>query len=256
MQALSPEESAVVRLHLAECAFCRAELADVTEALALVALSCEQHLVPEGARQRFIDKISASPTEVRPAAPAPVSSITSGRRPSRPSVWIPWAAVAALAILVISFGMKIISLNRELRSESDLVTNLGATTSHAEQVLEILTAPTAQRVVLTPGKMPTVPTGCAVYLADRGGLIFEANNLEHLPEDKTYELWMIPANGNAPVPAGLFRPDATGSASVVLPPLPKGLPAKAFAVTIEKAAGSAAPTTPIILSGAAAITSG
>jgi hypothetical protein len=37
---------------------------------------------------------------------------------------------------------------------------------------------------------------------------------------------------------------------VLLPPLPKGVPAKAFGVTIEKAEGSATPTSPIILVGA------
>ena len=61
---------------------------------------------------------------------------------------------------------------------------------------------------------------------------------------------MIPADGKAPIPAGLFRPDAAGNASVVLPPLPRGVPAKAFGVTIEKAEGSATPTAPIILVGA------
>jgi len=75
-------------------------------------------------------------------------------------------------------------------------------------------------------------------------------DLEQLAQDKTYELWVIPANGQAPIPAGLFRPDAAGSASVVLPPLPKGVPAKAFGVTIEKAEGSATPTAPILLAGA------
>jgi hypothetical protein len=38
---------------------------------------------------------------------------------------------------------------------------------------------------------------------------------------------------------------------LVLPPLPTGVPAKAFGVTIERAEGSETPTTPIILSGAA-----
>jgi anti-sigma-K factor RskA len=61
---------------------------------------------------------------------------------------------------------------------------------------------------------------------------------------------VIPADGKAPIAAGLFRPDAAGSASVLLPPLPKGVPAKAFGVTIEKAEGSATPTAPIILVGA------
>ena len=87
--------------------------------------------------------------------------------------------------------------------------------------------------------------------ANRGGLIFQASNLDPLPLNKAYELWVIPANGKAPIPAGTFRPDATGSASLVLPPLPTGVPAKAFGVTVERAEGSETPTAPIILSGVA-----
>ena len=122
--------------------------------------------------------------------------------------------------------------------------------ARAQQVLDVLTAPAAKRVLLTAAKAKPQPTGRAVYLADNGGLVFQANDLGQLTQDKTYELWVIPANGQAPIPAGLFRPDAAGSASIVLPPLPKGVPAKAFGVTIEKAEGSATPTAPILLVGA------
>jgi anti-sigma-K factor RskA len=248
MQALSSEESAAVRLHLAECAVCRAELAELSGDLALVALSVEQHPVPEGARQRFLDRIA--PTATRPA-PQPVAVISAEQPARRSSTWFAWGAVAALVLVVISLAIRINSLNERLRDESSLVAKLVVSAAHAQEVLDVLTAPSAQRVVLTPAKTAAVPTGRAVYLPDRGSLIFQASNLEPLPENKTYELWVIPANGKAPIPAGLFRPDATGSASLVLPPLPKGVPAKAFGVTVEKAEGSDTPTAPIILSGAA-----
>jgi anti-sigma-K factor RskA len=169
----------------------------------------------------------------------------------RLAVLAPWGAVAALAVVSISFGIKIKLLDQRLQDDSSLIAGLTASASHSQEVLDVLTAPNAQRVLLTSVKTAAVPTGRAVYLADRGGLIFQANNLAYLPQDRIYELWVIPANGSAPIPAGLFRPDATGSASLVLPPLPKGIPAKAFGVTIEKAEGSATPTAPIILSGVA-----
>jgi anti-sigma-K factor RskA len=92
-------------------------------------------------------------------------------------------------------------------------------------------------------------------MAESGSLLFQANNLKLIAVDKTYELWVIPVSGD-PIPAGLFRPDATGSASVLLPVIPSGVEAKAFGVTIEKAAGSATPTAPIVLAGAAAATAG
>ncbi len=46
MQALSPEESAAVRSHLAQCAQCRDELASLSGDLALVALSADQQPLP------------------------------------------------------------------------------------------------------------------------------------------------------------------------------------------------------------------
>ena len=50
-------------------------------------------------------------------------------------------------------------------------------------------------------------------------------------------MWLIPASG-APIPAGLFKPDAKGGATVVNPPLPEGVEAKNFAVTLEDESGS------------------
>jgi hypothetical protein len=160
--------------------------------------------------------------------------------------------VAALLVLSVSLGVQVQRLTQQIRSVSDQTARLAIENARAQEVLEILSAPAAQRVVLT-GPMPPrpLPTGRAVYLPARGGLIFQGNNLARLADDKTYELWVIPANGSAPIPAGLFRPDEAGNASVVLPPLPVGVPAKAFGITIEKAGGSATPTAPIILSGAA-----
>ena len=108
------------------------------------------------------------------------------------------------------------------------------------------------RVTLTTkGAPPALPQGKATYVANKGSLIFLASNLEPLQPAKTYELWLIPAAaGQNPIPAGTFHPDEHGNASVILPPLPKGVEAKAFGVTIEDEGGAATPTLPIILVGA------
>ena len=105
------------------------------------------------------------------------------------------------------------------------------------------------RVTLVAAKTPPQPQGRAIYVRDRSSLIFLASNFHTLPAQKTYELWLIPTNG-APIPAGVFKPDAHGSATVINPPLPAGVTAKAFAVTVEPEGGSAAPTLPIVMSGA------
>jgi anti-sigma-K factor RskA len=252
MQNLPVEESASIREHLRNCAPCRTELAQVCGDLALLGIVVEQHPLPEGARERFLKRI-ATPTGAKPeevmteVTPISVKSVRRGQ-----GFWIPWIVAAAMAIVAISLAVQNRALNDELQDESKLVTNLAGQASKAQQVLEVLTAPSAQRVILTEGKAPAEPTARATYLPERVGLILLATNLKPLPEGKTYELWVIPANGKPPVPAGLFRPDAVGTASLVLPPLSAGIQAKAFGVTIENASGSDTPTSPIILSGAPA----
>lgn len=250
MQALSEGESAAVHAHLKHCDTCPTELAQINGDLALVAMSVEQHAVPKGARERFMNRIEAAPNEEQELIGTPVVAIDTIRTSNGTSVWIPWMAVAAMLLVSILMGWHIRTLNEELRRQSDVLATEAAANSHAQEVLQLLTAPAAKRVTLITSKAKPVPTARAVYLAESGGLILQANDLEQLAAGTTYELWVIPANGQAPIPAGLFKPDAAGSASVVLPPLPKGVPAKAFGVTVEKAEGSAAPTAPILLSGA------
>ncbi len=257
MQALSGEESAAVRLHLAECAVCREQLAEIAGDLALVAAGVEQHAVPEGARQRFVDRIATSGTGTaapsRPQSPlrAPVVSISREKRAARSWAWIPWAAVAALLILSANLFVRVKILGDQLSVEEALLRSRHAENVRAQALLDVLTAPTAQRVTLTTGKTPPAPSARAVYLPSRGALVLQASNMQPLPPNKTYELWVIPVSG-APIPAGLFRPDASGSGSVVMPSIPPGVAAKAFGITIENAEGASTPTMPIVLSGVAA----
>jgi anti-sigma-K factor RskA len=60
-------------------------------------------------------------------------------------------------------------------------------------------------------------------------------------------LWLIPGQGNS-ISAGIFDVDTKGNGSV-LPPLPSGLTAKAFAVTIEPRGGVPKPTGKKVLFG-------
>jgi len=251
MQALTAEESAAVQAHVAECEICRAELAAAAGDLALVALSAEQQPLPEGARERFLSRVAEDAKQaehqVKLAKIIPFNPAAVGKV----SVWAPRVAVAALLIIAAGLSWEVKHLDERLRQETATLRRMASQNARAQAVVDALTAPAAQRVLLTAVKTPPAPTGRAVYLPSTGALVFQGNNLASLPADKTYELWVIPANGSAPIPAGLFRPDAAGNAGVVLPELPKGVPAKAFGVTVEKASGSATPTAPILLAGAA-----
>jgi anti-sigma-K factor RskA len=248
MQNLPLEEFASIQAHLQTCVICRAELAQVCGDLALLGIAVDQQPLPDGARERFLKRIaSGRESEAKTAEIVPL--VAKGSRRGA-GFWIPWAVAAAMAIAAVVLGVQNRALNDELHDESNLVTNLAAQASRAQQVLEVLTAPGAQRVTLTEGKTPAQPTARATYLPERGGLVLFATNLKPLPAGKTYQLWVIPASGKAPVSAGLFHPDSAGMATLVLPPIPPGIAAKAFGVTIENDGGAESPTMPIVLSAA------
>lgn len=278
MQGLAAETEAEVRSHLADCVLCRWQLAEISGDLALLGMTPGQP-VPEDARQRFLEQLAAGRPaastdiereqplrqeteteefeqeessqpmpEQRWSSPAEQPASGGGRRATKP--WIPWVIAACLAVATAALAVQNAALNDTVRTESSLVTNLAVKASRAQQVLETLTSHRAQRVVLTSGKTPEEPAGRITYLSDRGGLIFQATSMKPIPSQKAYALWLMPADGEAPIAAGLFRPDALGGASVVLPPLPSGVRAKAFEVTLEDAAGAAKPSTPPLLSGA------
>ena len=49
--------------------------------------------------------------------------------------------------------------------------------------------------------------------------------------------------------AGVFKPDEHGNAILMDHPMPEGVEAKAFAITVENESGSDKPTSPIVLVG-------
>jgi hypothetical protein len=250
MQALTPEEERDAQAHLDLCAYCRAALLETLSATALVGLSVEQHALPEGARQRLMERVATTPQiAAQPARPAAVLPAREERPAGFGPGWLGWAAAAAMLAVAAYLGYSNHKLQQQLSGERGQIARLAAGADRAEALTEALTSPDAKQVTLTETKGPAKPVGHATYLAKRGTLIFVASNLHPVPANKVYELWLIPANGKAPVPAGLFRPDASGSASVVLPILPEGVQAKAFGVTIEDAQGSPTPTLPIVMAG-------
>ena len=259
MRSLPADEMIAVAAALRDNPQAQQELARIQDDLALLALSVDQQAAPAGSferlQARMRETFQAGATSVpagkpieMPATQAEIATLPSTGR-SKWAVITPWLIAACLAIACAILGYRTASLNDALDGESALVSNLAAKASRAQQVLEVLNAPNAQRVTLAATKTPPAPTAHAVYLAERGALMMEANNLKPLPAGKTYELWVIPASGAAPVPAGTFTPNGEGYASVVLPKLPSGVPAKAFGITIENAGGSKPPTLPIVLSG-------
>jgi hypothetical protein len=252
----TPEAAEVdqVRLHLAQCAECRAQVAQLRSDMALAAMAVPQIAPPPEAKARLfqaagLDLTSATAAaKLPPAAPGNVVPMKP-RRSSPGLIWGGWLAAAACLLYAFSIRQANQVMHRQLRLETAQLIQSTDSSARAQKILDLLSSPEAQRVTLIAAHATPVPTGHAVYLPSRGALVFTASNLAPLPANKIYELWVIPANGSAPVPAGTFQPDAHGMASLLLPNLPRGIQAKAFGVTMENSGGATTPTLPILLAG-------
>lgn len=239
LDALRGEDRARVDEHLATCASCRLELEQLRGDTALLALSSAGPRPPQRARQRLLDAVAREPRR-------PTVAQTSLRR----SWWgtLGWAAAAAVLVLAASLWKDNLALQQTLASARSQAAESSRELEVLRKIAAPIIEPEAQRVTLVATKTVPQPQGKAFYLRNRSSLVFLANNMPTLPPQKAYELWLIPTSG-APIPAGLFKPDAHGSATVVNPPLPAGTEAKAFAITVENESGSAAPTSPILMMG-------
>ena len=236
--SLEGSERQALQAHLAQCAACRRELQQLCSDMGLLGLATMGPVPPVTARARMLSSLANEP-RVRTV------------RKRSPSWWLlaPMAAAIVLAAISIVLWRQNNALRQDLAQQLKQSGENRAEVERAREVLALLSAPDAIRVTLVATNAKPQPQGKAIYRPQTGSLVFLASNFAPLPPEKAYELWLLPTSGAAPIPVGVFKPDSQGSASVLMPSLPKDLLAKAFAVTIEPETGSSTPTMPIILAG-------
>lgn len=257
MGTLNAEGEERVRQHLAGCRDCREQAAELRRDLALVAMSVPVSAPPAAARERLMRAVAADAKAATQVPATNGTSVASASKlvPIRPRrsggslVWGGWLVAAACLLFALHARRENRGMHLQLQAETAEILRMSTSSARAQEVMDVLSSPDARRVTLVAAHAKPQPTGHAVYMKDRGALVFTASNLTPLPPDKTYELWIIPVNGSAPVPAGMFQPDSRGMASVLLPKLPEGVQAKAFGVTMENSGGATTPTMPILLAG-------
>jgi len=235
---VGPEKEALEQ-HLGVCAPCQSELQQLQSDTTLLALSTVGPVPPSRSRKRLLRAIAREGRE-------PLTA------PKRSTWWLlpPYVVSTALVVVAAFLWNESGSLKRTLADLEQRHSEMEKQLRVAQDLVNTLTSPESKQITLAPVKALPQPQGKAYYLSSSGHLIFLANNLAPLPPNKVYELWLIPSTGS-PIPAGLFQPDSRGTATLVNPPLPLGVQAKAFAITIEPTGGSPAPTAQPIMLGAA-----
>lgn len=240
---LEGDELKAIESHLASCADCAQQVAEARGRIAALALSTEQKEPSLAVRQRLLAKVRAEKDPARAT-----TAVQPERAPSRFWNFAFAAAALALAIFAVFLWKSNENLQRELDRQLAQVKQQAADTERARHIVALMNSPQTVTVSLAPkAPMATMP-GRVLYNSQTGALIY-SGTLPQLAADKSYELWIIPRSGN-PIPAGVFSADPNGEANVVMPPIPTGVSAKAFAVTIEPAGGMPSPTGPMAQVGA------
>lgn len=226
LDAVSDDERRLFEEHLAECESCAQETAELLDTTAL--LAGQSTVEPPGhLREQVLTTISRT-RQISSAAPS--SRRNAWRR--RTAVL---AAAAGIAVAVV-LGALAVDANRRL--ERDLQA-LEQVNQHNGQVAELLAAPDAKMV---RGEVTGGGTGTVVASAAEGRVVFLADGLARLPEDRTYQLWLIGADG--PRPAGLLA----SSGDRATPVLATGFTGReAVGLTVEPRGGSPRPTTPTVV---------
>ena len=240
--------------HISLCNQCRGGLARTQVELASFATVQPMEELTAGARERFLHRLSSDT--------APDSRLVRMRNKSRVYIlsrsfqnWIETSIPLRILSGVLAAALAFVAYDdlshiHQIRRLLPEMKRYEKESSEFTDLKEFLRGTDAMQVSLHPSPaIAKEPEGHAIYSAASGKLVFIASNFHAAPVGKAYELWLLPAAGGAPIPAGVFTPDLQGSAAVVFPDIPTNVQAAGFGVTVEDAAGSPKPTSAIILKG-------
>lgn len=213
LDALEPAEAAEVEFHVAGCESCRTDLDEHRAVASLIGAQSVEADVPETLWHRV-------QTQIAPTDPV---RLPTRRVPLLAAI----GAAAAMLVLVVVQTARLSTVQSDLVATRDRLTTIENAVSAGDwSVVATIaaTTPGARTVTLTGGGDAVI-----TLLPDGTGFITSAE-LENLPRDRTYQLWIV-QRGEV-VSAGLLRTGAIGSVFRFDPTTLEGL-----VVTEEEAAG-------------------
>jgi anti-sigma-K factor RskA len=259
LDALDGEEKLVFEAHLRGCAACQRELAEARGRASLLGLAADPVAPPPSVKSALMQRVhtegsaSQASTQARLPQPALIPP-----RPSQPKKkhWglrfsLAFAAAAVILALAVTWLWKQDQQRardiEQLRAQLDAVQSQATQSAFAMHAFgQVVAAPDTSTVTLQ--QQAGGPPGQAHVLYNaRLGLIVYSGQISPAPAGKSYQLWLVPAQG-APVSVGLL--DASQQNGAVVVQLHPAVAAQAFAVTLEPLGGRPQPTGPKVLVGA------
>lgn len=249
--ALDPAEARALDTHLAACADCRAELAELRRVANGIGLSAIAEDPPAHLRTAVLNQ--AIPENPAIHQTHSVIHEMHTNHPTHSNI-VPWMLAAASIALVVATGFYAMmarqqatdALNAKAAANARVV-SLQRQLDGLSARIDVLSAPDAVQVKLAG--QPDAPNASAsVVMSPTKGMVLTAENLPALAAGTIYQLWVV--TKQAPVSIGTFEVAADGSVTGTMPiSRNASIDPVAIAVTIEPAGGVPAPTGPKVLVG-------
>lgn len=216
---LPEAEAAPVRRHLEQCIACREEFAELQRVAELLPLAADAPGPAPTTRETLLQRVRAEAPRQPLPTPAPLR----------------WAARIAAALILLTAGALGGWLAARNGSESQQTSAFAAR--------DTLLATAARGETIRASGSGSTGVRADIIMAPAAGVAFAAlQSLPPAPQGSVYQAWLI--QDNAPRPAGLL--DSAGL--LLLTPGRDLRSFTAFAVTIEPAGGSPAPTSdPLVI---------
>lgn len=224
LDALDEHERTAFEAHYTSCEVCNADVSDFRATITHLA-EASSTTPPAGLRAKVLADI-AQTRQVSPLLPAAVTDL-AGRHRKRQR-WVGGGLAVAAAVVAIVAGTIVSGRNDQPAYAAELAT-----------VLEQDDA----RFVTLPSTDAAAGGGSVkvAWSQEIDAAVLLADGLPAAPDGQAYELWLIGADG--PIPMSVLDAAGDGQLREVLD---VDAAPQAWGVTIEPAAGSPAPTGPIL----------
>lgn len=236
--ALTPQETREFEEFLAGSPEARREVDELGAVAALLALAGPEREMQPDLRNRVLARIGSEKTRSIGTPPL------HGPR-SRPSRLLPTALAASL-VAAVGLGAALLSLKGDVARLSQTLATRQQQLEVREATLNAILEPGVELYQLTSRGDPD-PGIQLFWDRGRNRAIVHGFRLKPVPPGKAYQLWFI--KDGKPVPSVTFIPETSGHVRVEQVPVPSDGKVSAAAITVEPAAGSQQPTSPILLVG-------
>jgi hypothetical protein len=147
---------------------------------------------------------------------------------------------------LVSAGGRLAAIETELAARDQMLAQTRQKLTEREATLNSILEPSVQLFQLTATGDPE-PGIQLFWNRAQDRAIVHGYRLKAVPSGQAYQLWFI--KDGKPVPSVTFKPEPDGHAQVEQILVPSDGTVSAAAITVEPEAGSAQPTSPIVMVG-------